>query len=163
MRVTLFTREYPPNVYGGAGVHATYLARELSRLVPVEVRAFEGPRGRPSAGEGSRAIGFEPWSILAGPEAYRPALEVISVDLAMVIGLEGTAVVHSHTWYANLAGHLAKLTLRDPARHDHAQPRTAPALEGDPTGRGRLRAVELLRTDRDRGRRHRDRGVGGDA
>ncbi len=110
MRVTLLTREYPPNVYGGAGVHVTYLARELSRLVPVEVRAFEGPRGRPSAGDGPPAIGFEPWSILAGPEAYRPALEVMSVDMAMVIGLEGTALVHSHTWYANLAGHLAKLT-----------------------------------------------------
>jgi starch synthase len=110
VRVTLLTREYPPNVYGGAGVHVTYLARELAKRVPVEVRAFEGPRGRPSAGEGPPAEGFEPWSILAGPEPYRPALEVMSVDLAMMLGLEGTVVVHSHTWYTNLAGHLAKLT-----------------------------------------------------
>src|SRR5207237_7063561 len=80
-------------------------ARELARLVPVEVRAIGAPVERP----GSDARGYLPWADLAGPEPYRSALETISANLAMAAGLEDTGLVHSHTWYANLAGHLARV------------------------------------------------------
>ena len=98
MKVALLTREYPPEVYGGAGVHVEYLARELGRLTELEVRCFGGDRTGASA--------FRPWDALA--EA-NPALQTMSVDLAMAAELDGVRVVHSHTWYANLAGHVAKL------------------------------------------------------
>jgi alpha-maltose-1-phosphate synthase len=94
----LLTREYPPDVYGGAGVHVEYLARELAKLIELEVRCFGAPR------TGARA--FEPWDELAGAS---PALQTMSVDLAMAADLGGADIVHSHTWYANLGGHLAKL------------------------------------------------------
>ncbi|MFE5812212.1 glycogen synthase [Streptomyces sp. NPDC056479] len=99
MRVGLLTREYPPDVYGGAGVHVEFLARELRDLVDLEVHCW---------GEG-RAVGVlrhRPWSAL---DTANDALRTFSVDLAMAAGLEGRELVHSHTWYANLAGHLGKL------------------------------------------------------
>ncbi|MER5936691.1 MULTISPECIES: glycogen synthase [unclassified Streptomyces] len=99
MRVGLLTREYPPDVYGGAGVHVEFLARELRDLVDLEVHCW---------GEG-RAVGVlrhRPWSAL---DTTNDALRTFSVDLAMAAGLEGRELVHSHTWYANLGGHLAKL------------------------------------------------------
>ncbi|WP_310434498.1 glycogen synthase [Streptomyces sp. 3330] len=98
MRVGLLTREYPPDVYGGAGVHVEFLARELRRLVDLDVHSW---------GEG-RTEGVQrhrPWSALDGAN---DALRTFSVDLAMAAALEGRELVHSHTWYANLAGHLAK-------------------------------------------------------
>jgi alpha-maltose-1-phosphate synthase len=98
VRAALLTREYPPDVYGGAGVHVEYLARELARLIDLEVRCFGAPR------KGARA--FEPWGALA---AASPALQTMSVDLAMSADLDDVDVVHSHTWYAMFAGHLAKL------------------------------------------------------
>ncbi|BCL16644.1 glycogen synthase [Micromonospora sagamiensis] len=100
LRVDLLTREYPPEVYGGAGVHVEYLARELRRLAHVRVHCFGAPR----TGEGVTAYA-EP-AELAGANA---ALRTMGVDLAMAAGCAGTDVVHSHTWYANLAGHTAKL------------------------------------------------------
>src|SRR5881628_2062294 len=112
------TREYPPNVYGGAGVHVDHLSRELSRLVPVSVLCFDAQE-TPGDGRVWEEVTTDhhplsvkrvkPWIGLAGPEQYRAALRTISVDLAMVPDAEGAMVVHSHTWYANLAGHLAKL------------------------------------------------------
>ncbi|GGY07295.1 glycogen synthase [Streptomyces djakartensis] len=99
MRVGLLTREYPPDVYGGAGVHVEFLARELRALVDLDVHCW---------GEG-RADGVRrhrPWSTLDGAN---DALRTFSVDLAMAATLEGRELVHSHTWYANLGGHLAKL------------------------------------------------------
>ena len=98
VKVVLMTREYPPEVYGGAGVHVEYLARELGALTDVEVRCFGGER------EG--ALAFRPWEELKGAGS---ALETMSVDLAMAARLDGARVVHSHTWYANFGGHLAKL------------------------------------------------------
>ena len=106
LRVALCTREYPPEVYGGAGVHVEYLARELSRLVDVTVHCFG--RDRPSDWT-PPVVAHRPWDELAGPAPHAAALQAVSVDLAMASAIEGVDLVHSHTWYANLAGHLAKL------------------------------------------------------
>ena len=99
MRVGILTREYPPEVYGGAGVHVEYLTRELARHVEVAVHCFGSPRDSPLV-----ARTYQPWDELGDA-----ALAVMSVDLAMAQHLGDTDLVHSHTWYANLAGHLAKL------------------------------------------------------
>ncbi|MER6381234.1 glycogen synthase [Streptomyces sp. NPDC001118] len=99
MRVGLLTREYPPDVYGGAGVHVEFLARELSALVDLEVHCW-------GEGRGVGVVRHRPWSVLDGAN---DALRTFSVDLAVAAALEGRELVHSHTWYANLAGHLAKL------------------------------------------------------
>jgi starch synthase len=106
IRVALLTREYPPDVYGGAGVHVEYLARELSRLVDLTVHCFGADR---HAASGPRVIAHEPWDGLGGPEPYVASLRAISVDLAMAAAVDEAQLAHSHTWYANLAGHLAKL------------------------------------------------------
>jgi starch synthase len=105
VRVAVLTREYPPEVYGGAGVHVEYLARELARLAEVTVHCWGADR----EGGGPPAVGHRPWDALAGPEPHLAALRAVSIDLAMAAGVEGAEVVHSHTWYANLAGHLASL------------------------------------------------------
>lgn len=105
VRAALLTREYPPEVYGGAGVHVAELARFLAPLVDLEVHAFGGPREDPLV-----AGTYQPWEALAGTAPHRSALRMLSADLAMVAGVEGVDLVHSHTWYANLAGHLAALT-----------------------------------------------------
>ncbi|KUN23247.1 glycosyl transferase family 1 [Streptomyces antibioticus] len=99
MRVGLLTREYPPDVYGGAGVHVEFLARELASLADVEVHCW-------GEGRGVGVVRHRPWSVL---DTANDALRTLSVDLAMTAGLEGRELVHSHTWYANLAGHLGKL------------------------------------------------------
>jgi alpha-maltose-1-phosphate synthase len=104
-RVDLLTREYPPDVYGGAGVHVEYLARELRRLADVRVHCFGAPRSEP----GVTAYADPPE--LAQANA---ALRTMGVDLAIAAGCAGADVVHSHTWYANLAGHLAKLLYKVP-------------------------------------------------
>jgi alpha-maltose-1-phosphate synthase len=101
----MLTREYPPEVYGGAGVHVEYLSRELARLEEVTVHCWSADR--PDAGV--PAVGYRPWEALAGGEPHRAALQAVSIDLAMAAGVEGAELVHSHTWYTNLAGHLAKL------------------------------------------------------
>jgi alpha-maltose-1-phosphate synthase len=98
LRVALLTREYPPEVYGGAGVHVTYLARELSGLVDLTVHC----QGADRAG----AVAHRPWELLDGANQ---ALQTISTDLSMTAALGSADLVHSHTWYANLAGHLAAL------------------------------------------------------
>jgi starch synthase len=105
LHVALCTREYPPEVYGGAGVHVEHLASTLAEYVDVRVHAFGAPREDPLL-----AATYRPWHQLEGAALHRAALGTFSVDLAMVAGVEGANVVHTHTWYANLAGHLAKLT-----------------------------------------------------
>jgi starch synthase len=104
-RVALLTREYPPDVYGGAGVHVEYLARELDRLVELTVHCFGADRPAAAPPVAAHAS----WERLAGRAPYAAALEAVSVDLAMAAAVEGSDLVHSHTWYANLGGHLAKL------------------------------------------------------
>src|SRR5579884_3426163 len=91
MRVGLLTREWPPDVYGGAGVHVQFLARELERLVDLRVEPFAH---------------HPAWDQLADANT---ALQVLSSDLSITAAVDDRDLVHSHTWYANLAGHLAKL------------------------------------------------------
>lgn len=103
MRVALLTREFPPEVYGGAGVHVEYLSRELAALIDAEVYCFGRPRSSPLV-KGA----FAPWNEL--PESGgAAALQAMATDLRMAAAVEGATLVHSHTWYANLGGHLAKL------------------------------------------------------
>ena len=106
IRVALLTREYPPDVYGGAGVHVEYLARELARLVDVTVHCWGAPR---PADWRPPVVAYEPWDALAGSAPHLAALRAVSIDLAMSASAEGASLVHSHTWYANFGGHLAKL------------------------------------------------------
>jgi len=107
MRVDLLTREYPPHVYGGAGVHVTELARVLRGLVAdLRVHAFDGPRVSGSVGAGPGVSGYSELAEMAGSNA---ALRTLGVDLEMVVGTEGSDLVHSHTWYANFAGHVSSL------------------------------------------------------
>ena len=98
LRVALLTREYPPEVYGGGGVHVEYLARELAGLVDLTVHCQGADR--------SGAVAHRAWPLLDGAN---PALRTISTDLSMTAAACGADLVHSHTWYANLAGHLAAL------------------------------------------------------
>ncbi|GLW10948.1 glycogen synthase [Microtetraspora sp. NBRC 13810] len=105
MRVDLLSREYPPEVYGGAGVHVEYLARELRRLADVRVRCFGAPR----AEEGVTA-----YRAPEGLARANAALQVLGADLEMAAGCAGADVVHSHTWYANFAGHVAKMLYGTP-------------------------------------------------
>jgi starch synthase len=99
LRVGLLTREFPPDVYGGAGVHVDFLVRELRHLVDVDVHCMGAPR------DGATAHS-EDDPRLAGANA---ALRVLSTGLEMTAGCADATVVHSHTWYANMAGHWAKL------------------------------------------------------
>jgi alpha-maltose-1-phosphate synthase len=98
MRVAMMTREYPPEVYGGAGVHVTELVAQLRHLCEVDVHCIGAPR---------------PGAIVAQPDlalkGANPALSTLSADLNMVNAAGQASVVHSHTWYAGLAGHLTAL------------------------------------------------------
>ena len=100
VRIDLLTKEYPPDVYGGAGVHVENLAEVLRSRVDVRVRAFGAPRDEPGV------TGYPELAELAGANA---ALRTFGVDLRIAADCAGADVVHSHTWYANLAGHLAGL------------------------------------------------------
>jgi starch synthase len=101
MRVALLTREYPPEVYGGAGVHVEYLARELRAFEDVDVQCWGVPR------DGAHA--HQPWTALAGDAPELSALRAVSINLTMAAGVADADLAHSHTWYANFGGHLAKL------------------------------------------------------
>lgn len=98
----MLSKEYPPEIYGGAGVHVTELVRALRARPDVDARvhAFGAPRNEP---------GTASYADLAELASANPALRTLGVDLAMADACAGTDLVHSHTWYANLAGHLAGL------------------------------------------------------
>ncbi|MFJ5974656.1 glycogen synthase [Streptomyces sp. NPDC093060] len=100
MRVDLLSREYPPQIYGGAGVHVDHLSRQLRRLVDLRVHCFGGPR------QEANVTGHRPPLELADANT---ALQAMGIAPAMAAATAGADVVHSHTWYANIAGHLAKL------------------------------------------------------
>jgi starch synthase len=99
MRVAMLTREYPPDVYGGAGVHVDFLVRELRRLLDVDVHCMGEPRhGATAHSEDDPRLG-----------GANPALRMFAADLSMTAGAGSADLVHSHTWYANMAGHWSKL------------------------------------------------------
>lgn len=100
MRVDIVTKEYPPEIYGGAGVHVTELVKALRQTLDVRVRAFGAERDE----EGTTAYGVP--AELASANA---AVQTLGTDLEIVTDVAGADVVHSHTWYANFAGHLASL------------------------------------------------------
>jgi starch synthase len=100
VRVDILTREYPPEVYGGAGVHVAELVRALRLDVDAVVRCFGAPRDDPHT-----------YAYLVPPQlsGANPAVATLGVDLQMAQDVGGADLVHSHTWYANGAGHVAKL------------------------------------------------------
>ncbi len=102
VRADVLTKEYPPNIYGGAGVHVQELVRALRGRGDVEVRvhAFGSPR------EEEGTVGYPDLAELAGANA---AVRTMGVDLAMAGPCQGADLVHSHTWYANFGGHIASL------------------------------------------------------
>jgi alpha-maltose-1-phosphate synthase len=107
MRVALFTREFPPNVYGGAGVHVGYLSRELAKQIEVEVHCW----GQQNSDDGNLHVrGAEPWKEISNGTRgeFKATLEALSLNLTQVRALAATDIVHTHTWYASIAGYLAK-------------------------------------------------------
>jgi alpha-maltose-1-phosphate synthase len=98
MRVAMMTREYPPDIYGGAGVHVTELVAQLRRLCAVDVHCIGAPR--------PEAFAQQPDPRFHGAN---PALSTLSADLMMANAASAATVVHSHTWYTGLAGHLTAL------------------------------------------------------
>src|ERR1041384_3153671 len=100
MRVDVLSREYPPEVYGGAGVHVAELVTALRGDVDVTVRCFGLPRDEPNV-----------HAYLVPPQLANanPPLSTLGVYLQIAEDVGGADLVHSHTWYANGAGHLAKL------------------------------------------------------
>lgn len=108
MKVDILTREYPPHVYGGAGVHVEELAKVLAERIDVTVRAFDGPRDLPTQTDehGSlEVVGYDVPKELKGDNA---AIETFGVDLQMANDVSGE-LVHAHTWYTCLAGRTAQL------------------------------------------------------
>ena len=113
MRVGLITREYPPEVYGGAGVHVEYLSRELAKLIEVEVHCW----GTQQSDEGNlHVIGDEPPAeVTAGTDAkFKTAVDALALNLAQMKELAEIDIVHTHTWYASMAGFLAKKLYKIP-------------------------------------------------
>ncbi len=100
MKLSLLTREYPPSIYGGAGVHVAQLVPQLRKLIDVEVHCM----GEPRDGATAHAEDF--------PPGANAALRVLGADLSMAAAIGDVDIVHSHTWYANMGGHLAAL-MRD--------------------------------------------------
>ncbi len=117
MRVGLMTREFPPYVYGGAGVHVEYLSRELAKRIEVEVHAWgEAPKveqlpEHTQPPNPNLEVHFEnPWPMIStGTDAkFKGALEALSLNLLQQLHLEKLSVVHTHTWYVSMAGFWAK-------------------------------------------------------
>ncbi len=107
MRIALMTREYPPHVYGGAGVHVEYLSKELAKLAEVSVYCWgeqQSPDTNPAV------FGQQAWSEISDgcTGKFKTALEAMSLNLSQVKDLPGIDVVHTHTWYVSMAGFLAQ-------------------------------------------------------
>ncbi len=98
MRIDLITREYPPFIYGGAGVHVAELVRVLRQHIEVQVRAFGEPVNEPDTTGYTHAPAFND---------VNAAVQTMATDLGMVSDVAGADLVHSHTWYANFAGQVA--------------------------------------------------------
>ncbi len=113
MKVTLLTREYPPHVYGGAGVHIKNLSRQLAELIDVEVRCIGEQEHHQ---ERLRVKGYQAWSRMweGDNKQFNSALGTFSTNLSMVRDAFDADVVHSHTWYGSLAGFMAKMLYQIP-------------------------------------------------
>ncbi|MEB7503467.1 glycogen synthase [Arthrobacter koreensis] len=104
MRVDIVSKEFPPEIYGGAGVHVAELSRVLASRADLRVHCFGAPREADYHGARVRA-----YPVPAELDGANPAVQTLGTDLDMLQGLEGTDLIHSHTWYANMAGHLGSL------------------------------------------------------
>jgi alpha-maltose-1-phosphate synthase len=112
MRALILTNEFPPTIYGGAGVHVDELTRALRQLIEVEVRTFGS---QDEAAEGWRVRGFPPaHDLTATDERLRPMLAALSRDIGMAAEPVDADVIHAHTWYTHFAGILAKLAYGRP-------------------------------------------------
>jgi alpha-maltose-1-phosphate synthase len=113
MKALILTNEYPPHVYGGAGVHVEYLVRELARRLEIEVRCF----GEQSLVSGPLTVrGYAPASelLVGAPEELRPTLATLQRGLAFTVEPAQADVVHCHTWYAHFPGILHRLLYGTP-------------------------------------------------
>ena len=108
MKVTYITKEYPPHVYGGAGVHIENLAREVSYRMPVEVRCFGEQR---SDDPRLTVKGYDAWPRMweGGDKRFNGTLSTFSTDLSIIRDQMDSDLVHTHTWYAAMAGYFAKV------------------------------------------------------
>ncbi|HAX62034.1 MAG TPA: glycogen synthase [Elusimicrobia bacterium] len=105
MKVTMMAKEYPPYVYGGAGVHLRYLSQELSKIIDVEVRCF----GDQKSDEKSLKVrGYKGWDALKGKK-FSPTLETLSVNMLSQMEEINSDVVHTHTWYGHFGGLMTKI------------------------------------------------------
>ena len=105
MKSLLLTNEYPPNVYGGAGVHVEFLSRELARLMDVEVRCFGDQRVEDGR---LRVRGYPEPSGMTAPSYLRPVFGAMGRDVAWAADTVDADVVHCHTWYSHLGGILIR-------------------------------------------------------
>ncbi|PYI38421.1 glycogen synthase [Arthrobacter psychrolactophilus] len=104
MRIDIVTKEFPPEIYGGAGVHVAELSRVLAAKVDLRVHAFGKPREADF--HGATVSSYENLPEL---DDANPAVQTLGVDLQVIPEIAGSSLVHSHTWYANMAGHIASL------------------------------------------------------
>ena len=107
MRIALMTREYPPNVYGGAGVHVEYLSRELAKTIDVDVLCW----GKQHSDEGHLHVrGLEPPPEVTGGKdlKFKSAIDALALNLTQMKELASANLVHTHTWYMSMAGLWAK-------------------------------------------------------
>lgn len=104
VRVDIVSKEFPPEIYGGAGVHVAELSRVLASRVDLQVHCFGAPREADYHGARVQA-----YPVPAELGAANAAVQTLGTDLDMLQGLAGTDLIHSHTWYANMAGHLGSL------------------------------------------------------
>ncbi|MFH1540681.1 MAG: glycogen synthase [Elusimicrobiota bacterium] len=109
MKVTMMAKEYPPYIYGGAGVHLRYLSQELSKIMDVEVRCF----GDQKADDKIKVRGYNGWEALKGKK-FSPALETLSVNMLAQVEEIDSDIVHAHTWYGHFGGYLAKILYNIP-------------------------------------------------
>lgn len=104
VRVDIVSKEFPPEIYGGAGVHVAELSRVLAGETDLHVHCFGAPR--PGDFHGATVTAYQ---VPAELDAANPAVQTLGTDLEILGGLAGADLVHSHTWYANMAGHLGSL------------------------------------------------------
>jgi len=98
VRISIVTREWPPDVYGGAGVHVEHLVHELRKLIDVDVHCF-----------GADKTGATSYPVPANLSSANTAVQTLGINLEMLGNFADSQVVHTHTWYANMAGHLGGL------------------------------------------------------